>query len=104
LTKRTIVTIVSIAVLAFLGSVALSPAIQSLKDQQDRNFAAALQRDYGATSSQPFSEINGLGSIEGNAVLTRDGVSTNVRFEVKDNVLTPIALTEAPYPKPAGKS
>jgi hypothetical protein len=96
--RRGMIAIVSVTAATVIASLALQPAIQGFKDQQDRNFAAALQREYGATSSKTFSDTLGLGG-DWTAVLTRDGQSTNVRFEVKDGVITPITLSEAPYSK-----
>jgi hypothetical protein len=103
LTKRAMVAVVSFTVFALVCSFALLPAIQSLKDQQDRNFAAALQRTYGATSSAPYSEVIGVGTGSYTSMLTRDGKTTNVRFEVRDGIITPITLSEETYPKLEGK-
>jgi hypothetical protein len=103
LTKRAMVAVVSVTVLALVCSFALLPTIESLKDQQDRNFAAALQRTYGATSSEPYSEVIGVGIRRHTSALTRDGKTTNVRFEVKDGIITPIALSEETYPKLSGQ-
>jgi hypothetical protein len=96
--RRGMIAIVSVTAATVIASLALQPAIQGFKDQRDRNFAAALQREYGATSSKTFSEALGLGG-DTTAVLARNGQSTNVRFEVKDGVIAPITLSEAPYPK-----
>jgi hypothetical protein len=102
LSRRGMIAIISVTAATVIASLALQPAIQGFKDQRDRNFAAALQREYGATSSKTFSDALGLGG-DTTAVLTRDGQSTNVRFEVKDGVITPLTLSEAPYSKAEAK-
>lgn len=101
LVRLSLIAIVSVTAVTLIAGFALQPAIQGFKDQQDRNFAAALQRTYGATSSVPYSEFAGLGG-DRVSVLTRDGQSTNIRFDVKDGVITPITLSEALYPKADG--
>jgi hypothetical protein len=102
LTKRAMVAVTCVTAFTLIASFALSPAIQGFKDQRDRNFAAALQRDYGATSSKTYSEIFGV-SRYGNAVLTRDGKTANVRFEIRNGTVTPIVLSEETYPTLDGK-
>lgn len=100
--RRGRIVIGSVTAATVIVSLALQPAIQGFKDQQDRNFAAALQREYGATSSKTFSDAFGLGG-DRTAVLSRDGQPTNVRFEVKDGIITPIALSETPYAQADGE-
>lgn len=95
--RRGMIAIISVTAGTIIASLALQPAIQGFKDQQDRNFATALQREYGATSSKTFSDALGLGG-DWTAVLTRDGKSTDVRFELKDGVIIPLAQSEATYP------
>ena len=103
--KRALVAIVSVTAATSVASLALLPAIQGFKDQQDRNFAAALQREYGATSSKTFSEVFGLAG-DRVSVLTRDGKATKVRFLINDDdMITPISITtsEETYQKLGGK-
>lgn len=103
LSRRAKIAIVAAMSVATAGSLALMPAIQGLRHQQDRNFAEALQREYAATSSTAFSDLFGTGTVGSyaNATLTRDGHDSYVRFLVKDDVITVTELSEAPYPKPA---
>lgn len=68
-----------------------------MKDRQERNFAAALQRTYGATSSRSYQDI--LWSHDREATLTRDGKDTLVRFEFDDDgTMRPVIPSQTDYP------
>lgn len=68
-----------------------------MKDRQERNFATALQRTYGATSSTSYQDI--LWSHDREATLTRDGKDTVVRFEFDDDgTMRPVIPSQSDYP------
>jgi hypothetical protein len=67
-----------------------------MKDRQERNFAAALQRTYGATSSRSYEDI--LWSHDREATLTRNGKDTLVRFDFDGETMRPVIPSQTDYP------
>jgi hypothetical protein len=104
--KRALIAGCTLAVFCVAATVVTSNITNSLKEREDSNFASALQRTYGATSSKSYSQIRETALREEGwySDLTRDGKTTKVQFTTHDDgTLTLTALTEATYPKPVGR-
>lgn len=86
----------SVAAVTFFAMVMALPAVFELEDQQDAQFAQALEDTYGATSSVPYSKMVSSDNYE--ADLISEGTSTLVRFIDRDGKLVPVILSSAEYP------
>jgi peptidoglycan/LPS O-acetylase OafA/YrhL len=94
--RRVVVPYAAVTLAALIISLVFTSQTYSAKDQQDSNFAHALEEAYGATSSTKYSELQAKSRPE--AELTRDGKTTLVRFVESEGKLTPIMLSSGDYP------
>lgn len=85
--------LVAIAIGAGATNIILT---NDMTDHQNSNFAAALQRTYGATSSKTYQDIKW--SHDREATLTRDGKDTLVRFDFGGGTIRPVIPSQSDYP------